>query len=286
MTAPESWWAPATLPFSTTATGTSPSFSVSSGSSSSSCSSRIAQASPAGPPPTMATPTSMRSSSGSVGGPTNSSTGLTGGGNAAGVTRPSREPLLASAIALGALLGLHRLGQLGHDLVQVTDDAEVGELEDRRVRVLVDRDDVLRVLHAHLVLDGAGDARGEVELGRHRLAGLADLAGVGEPARVHNGARRGDRATEGAGQLLELLEALGLAEAAAAGDEHLGVLDVDVGAALLAALHHGGPGRPGRQLNLDVLECGRRAVALDRLERVQAPDDHAEVALVARLGDL
>ena len=63
MFAPDIRWAPATLPFSITATGTSPSFSVSSGSSSSSCISLIAQASPAGPPPTIATPTSIRSSS-------------------------------------------------------------------------------------------------------------------------------------------------------------------------------------------------------------------------------
>ena len=33
------------------------------------------------------------------------------------------------------------LGQLRHDLLDVADDAEVGELEDRRVRILVDRDD-------------------------------------------------------------------------------------------------------------------------------------------------
>ena len=43
-----------------------------------------------------------------------------------------------------ALLGLDRVGQLGDDLVEVADDPEVGELEDRRVRVLVDRHDVLR----------------------------------------------------------------------------------------------------------------------------------------------
>ena len=67
--APESRCAPGTLPFSITATGTSPSFSVSSGSSASSCISRLAQARPAGPPPTIATPTSIRSSTGSVGGP-------------------------------------------------------------------------------------------------------------------------------------------------------------------------------------------------------------------------
>ena len=38
----------------------------------------------------------------------------------------------------------HELGQLRDDLVQVADDAEVAELEDRRVRVLVDRDDRAR----------------------------------------------------------------------------------------------------------------------------------------------
>ena len=86
MFAPDSRWAPGVLPFSITATGTSPSFSGSSGSCSSSCVSLIAQARPAGPPPTIATPTSMRSSSASVGGPTNSSAALTGGGNFAGAT--------------------------------------------------------------------------------------------------------------------------------------------------------------------------------------------------------
>jgi hypothetical protein len=55
------------LPFSSTATGTSPSRSARSGCSSSSCPRRIAQASPAGPPPTIRTPTSIRSSGGSVG---------------------------------------------------------------------------------------------------------------------------------------------------------------------------------------------------------------------------
>ena len=93
ITPPESWCAPATRPFSITATGTSPSDSVSSGSSSSSWSSRIAQARPACPPPTMATPTSMRSSSASVGGPTNSPAGSTGGGNSLGATGCRPLPL-------------------------------------------------------------------------------------------------------------------------------------------------------------------------------------------------
>ena len=57
--------------------------------------------------------------------------------------------------------------QLRDDLVQVADDAEIGELEDRRVAVLVDRDDRPGALHADLVLDRAGDADGDVQLRRH-----------------------------------------------------------------------------------------------------------------------
>src|SRR3954465_6536997 len=223
MLAPESRCAPATLPFSMTATGTSPSFSVSSGSCSSSCMTLLAQARPAGPPPTIATPTSMRSSSASVGGPITSADS-NGGGNSLGAT-----PGTCSA----ALLRLDRLGQLGDDLVQIADHAEVRELEDRGVRILVDRQDVLRVLHPDLVLDRAGDTGGEIELRRDRLAGLADLGRVGVPAGVDDRAGRGAGAAHRLGQFLGQLEALFGPEATTAADEDVGVLDVDVGATLL-----------------------------------------------------
>src|SRR5690349_5170122 len=218
ITAPDSWCAPATRPFSITATGTSPSASVSSGSSSRSCSRRMAQARPACPPPTMATPTSIRSSSGSVGGPVNSAAESTGGGYSLGATAPPLRPTRSAALP-----GLHGLREPRHDLVEVADDAEVGELEDRGVGVLVDGDDVLGPLHADLVLDRAGDARREVQLRGDGLARLADLGGVGVPAGVDHGAGRRDGAAERARELFERLEALGLAEAAAAGDEDVGV---------------------------------------------------------------
>src|SRR4051812_30659918 len=234
-----------------TATGTSPRRSVRSGSSSSSCSSRIAHASPAWPPPTIATPTSMRSSSGSVGGPMNSSAGSTGGGYSLGATS---RPLDDTALA--PLAGLHGLGELGHDLVEVADDAEVGELEDRGVGVLVDRHDVLGALHADLVLDRARDAGRQVELRRDRLAGLADLRRVRVPAGVDHGTGRRDGAAERARQLLQRLEAVGVAEAAATGDEDVGVLDVHVGAALLAALDHRGLQRVRLEVDADVLDRG------------------------------
>src|SRR5699024_1276249 len=51
------------------------------------------------------------------------------------------------------------LGGLRRDLEQVADDAEVRNLEDRGLLILVDGDDGLRRLHAGLVLDGAGNAQ-------------------------------------------------------------------------------------------------------------------------------
>src|SRR5436853_3834879 len=136
--APLRLWAPHALPFSITATGTSPSRSITSGASASSWSSLFAHASPAGPPPTITTPTSIRSSSGSSSRLMNSSTESTGGGYSLGAG--GAEPLAAAIAPLRPLLRLDRLGQLRQDLVEVADDPEVRELEDRRVRVLVDRD--------------------------------------------------------------------------------------------------------------------------------------------------
>src|SRR4029077_4262867 len=140
-----------------------------------------------------------------------------------------------------------------------------------------------RGLHADLVLDRAGDARREVQLRRDGLARLADLRRVRVPAGVDDRARGGDGAAERTGELLAQLEALGLAEAAAPGHEHVGVLDVHVGAALLAALDHRRLVRPWRVVDRDVDDLGRAAAGLLDLERVDAADDDPEVALV--LGD-
>ena len=114
-------------------------------------------------------------------------------------TRPVAPARAPSALALGDLLGGGRQHR-----VQVADDAEVDELEDRRLLVLVDRDDRLRGLHAGPVLDRAGDAVGDVELRRDGLAGLADLEGVRDPAGVDRGARGADGGTERVGEALDL----------------------------------------------------------------------------------
>src|SRR5688500_18529689 len=123
----------------------------------------------------------------------------TGGCGAAGPAASWRCE--ASPLALVDLLGHGR-----EHRVEVADDAEVDELEDRRLLVLVDRDDRLGGLHAGPVLDGAGDAVGHVELRGDDLAGLADLEGVGVPPRVDGRTRGAHGRTQGVGQLLHRLE--------------------------------------------------------------------------------
>lgn len=48
--------------------------------------------------------------------------------------------------------------RLGQDIVEVTDHAEVCDLEDGGVFVLVDRHDGLGCLHAGFLVDGPGDS--------------------------------------------------------------------------------------------------------------------------------
>ena len=97
------------------------------GAASSSWPSRIAHARPAGPAPTIRTPTSIRSSGGSLG----SAIDLAPGRTAADSRRARRHELRGS----------DELGQLRDDLVQVADDAEVANSKIGAFGVLVDGDD-------------------------------------------------------------------------------------------------------------------------------------------------
>src|ERR1700754_752313 len=112
-----------------------------------------------------------------------------------------------------ALLLFHRGSQLGHDLEEITHDAVVGNLEDRGFLVLVDRNDGLAVLHAGEVLDRAGNADGDVEIGGHDLAGLADLVVVGHVARIDRGAAGAKAGAELVGERLKHLEVLAARQA-------------------------------------------------------------------------
>src|SRR5262245_49968519 len=61
------------------------------------------------------------------------------------------------------------LRQFGQRLVEIGDQTVVGDLENRRLLVLVDGNYHLGVLHASEVLDRARDADCDIKLGRHHL---------------------------------------------------------------------------------------------------------------------
>src|SRR6185295_19809340 len=125
---------------------------------------------------------------------------------------------VASSPPAGLLAGLLQLCfQFRQHLKQVCHQSVVGDLENRRLAVLVDGDDHLAVLHAGEMLDGAGDADGNVELGRHDLAGLADLVVVRHEAGIDRGAAGADRGAELVGDLFQEREVGAALHAAAAG---------------------------------------------------------------------
>ncbi|MPM74692.1 hypothetical protein SDC9_121681 [bioreactor metagenome] len=82
------------------------------------------------------------------------------------------------SVALGRVPRADLADEFGQDGPQIADHAEIGDLEDGSIGVLVDRDDRLRGLHAGQVLHGTGDAQRDVHVGCHRHAGLPDLKPV------------------------------------------------------------------------------------------------------------
>ena len=164
--------------------------------------------------------------------------------------------------------------QLGYDLEQVADQTDVGNLEDRRLRILVDGDDGAGILDARQVLDRARDSDGDVELGGDDLAGLAYLQLVGGVARIHGGPRGAHCRVQLVGESVQrLLEGLGAAQSASARDHSRGGLQVRPVALGRRDRHEAGM---GRYLRIDggFLD-GCRAARRGRLERGRAygPDD-------------
>src|SRR6266446_3729919 len=77
---------------------------------------------------------------------------------------------------------LQLFGERGHDFENVADYAVIGDFEDRRVLILVDRDYRARALHTNDVLNGAADSERQIQFWRDSLPGAADLALHREPA--------------------------------------------------------------------------------------------------------
>src|SRR5579872_1639743 len=58
-------------------------------------------------------------------------------------------------------------GELRQRLVEIRHQSVIGDLEDGGFLIFIDRDDDLRILHAGEMLNGAGNADRDIEVGRH-----------------------------------------------------------------------------------------------------------------------
>ena len=123
---------------------------------------------------------------------------------------------------------LDRLGKSGNDFEEVAHGSNIGDLEDRRIGIFVDRDDEVRTLHAHEVLDRSRDSRGDVELRGHDLTRGAHLIFVGKPTRIDDGARSAQGAAQCIREGLEYFTELLLGtHAPAARNDDVGLAQID-----------------------------------------------------------
>ena len=103
----------------------------------------------------------------------------------------------------------------------------MGDVEYRGLRVVVDCDDFLALVHTRLVLDCAADSDCDIKRRSDGGSGLADLVVVVDEAEVNGGPCRGGRGAEAVGQVPDEPEVFLAAHACAAGDDEPGGLEVN-----------------------------------------------------------
>src|SRR6516225_4023685 len=113
--------------------------------------------------------------------------------------------------------------KLRQGLVKIGDQTVVSHLEDRRLFILVDGYDHFRVLHAGEMLNGAGNADRDIEVGRHDLTGLPNLPIVWSVAGIDGGARGADCSAELVRHRFDIFgEVFAVLHRAAAGNDDFG----------------------------------------------------------------
>ena len=115
--------------------------------------------------------------------------------------------------------------QFRHDFKEVAYDAVVSEFEDRCIRVFVDGNDEAGVLDAEFVLDGAGNAQGDVNLRGDFLACNADLPFIGSPFFVDERLGYAEGCADALGKGLNGFHAVFSLDAAAGTDDDIGCRD-------------------------------------------------------------
>src|SRR5262249_2830188 len=131
-----------------------------------------------------------------------------------------REGLPESIREATSLAALELVCEFGKYLEQITNEAVIGDLKDRRLLVLVDGHNDFRVFHSGEMLNGAGNSDRDVECRCDDLAGLPDLIVVGNNPRIDGRAGGAYRRSELIGHLLQEMEIVAGLHSAAARDDN------------------------------------------------------------------
>ena len=99
---------------------------------------------------------------------------------------PQLREVQAELSSLLCFFRLEFFGQKRNDLVEITDDTIVSDIEDRCVFILVNSDDVIGFFHTCDMLDGTGDTDCKVDLRTNRLTGLSYLEFLRQPAGINH----------------------------------------------------------------------------------------------------
>src|SRR5947208_5708760 len=114
--------------------------------------------------------------------------------------------------------------QFREDFEQIADDPIVPDFEQGRLRVDVDHQDLVRLLHSRQMLDPAADPHGDVLFRPYRHPRLTDLQGLRDPTAVDGLSGSRDRPPKAVREVLEQLEVLRVSEAVAAAHDDVRLL--------------------------------------------------------------
>src|SRR6185437_3588 len=132
-------------------------------------------------------------------------------------TTGAPAPSKTSALNLSELV--RKLRQRG---IEVRHQAVIGDLEDRRLLVLIDSNNHLGVFHPGQMLNRSGNTDSDIEFRRHHLPGLTDLPVVRCITGIDSGTRGADCGTKLVSHRLDVLgEVLAALHCASAGDNDL-----------------------------------------------------------------
>ena len=117
----------------------------------------------------------------------------------------------------------YRFDHLGDYFKGVAYDTVVGCFEEWGLRVFVDNNDDLTPVHSGEMLDGSGNADGDIEVGGDSDACLSNVFVVWAPVRVCHGAAASSGGAEEMGQFFDHSPVLGSFQATAAADDEFGL---------------------------------------------------------------